>query len=126
MTKVEIKEYNIGFGARVRSRRHELKLRAEQVAELAGITPQFLSEVERGKKSTRALYVAALAFALDTTSDALLYPEGHSPSRHFSRSNQEDADAIADMVLSFPPAIRRMAAEQLLAMLKMLEASIPR
>ena len=74
----------------------------EDVAEQAGITPQFLSSVERGKKGMTGMNIANLARALNVTADYLLY-------------GRTDADAawvgIAEHLASLTPAMRDMAAE---------------
>ncbi len=55
------------LGSRLRALRAE---RAETLAETAGragISPQYLSEIERGRKEPSSEMIAALAGALDTT-----------------------------------------------------------
>jgi DNA-binding XRE family transcriptional regulator len=59
------------FAERVRGRRLELGLTRVALAGLAGIAPDTLFQVERGRHEPRAYTLAALAAALETTMDAL-------------------------------------------------------
>jgi len=53
------------LGSRLRARRTERDETLAQTAERAGISPQYLSEVERGRKEPSSEMIAALAGALD-------------------------------------------------------------
>ncbi len=55
------------LGARMRRRRTELGLRLVDVADVAGISVQYLSEVERGRKEPSSEIIAAVAGALQTS-----------------------------------------------------------
>jgi transcriptional regulator with XRE-family HTH domain len=55
------------LGGRLRALRAERKETLAETAERAGISPQYLSEVERGRKEPSSEMIAALAGALDTT-----------------------------------------------------------
>jgi transcriptional regulator with XRE-family HTH domain len=55
------------LGARVRELRRERRQTLVQTADRAGISPQYLSEVERGLKDPSSEIVAAIAGALDIT-----------------------------------------------------------
>jgi DNA-binding XRE family transcriptional regulator len=55
------------LGGRLRALRTERDETLAQTAERAGISPQYLSEVERGRKEPSSEMIAALAGALDTT-----------------------------------------------------------
>jgi DNA-binding XRE family transcriptional regulator len=55
------------LGARVRELRQARRQTLVQTAERAGISPQYLSEVERGLKDPSSEIVAAIAGALDIT-----------------------------------------------------------
>lgn len=52
------------LGARVRDLRHDRDLTLVEAAERAGISPQYLSEIERGRKDPSSEMVAAVAGAL--------------------------------------------------------------
>jgi transcriptional regulator with XRE-family HTH domain len=55
------------LGQRLRELRTERKETLAGTAERAGISPQYLSEIERGRKEPSSEMIAALAGALDTT-----------------------------------------------------------
>ena len=55
------------LGGRLRALRADRKETLAETAERAGISPQYLSEVERGRKEPSSEMIAALAGALDTT-----------------------------------------------------------
>jgi len=55
------------LGSRLRALRTEREETLVQAAERAGISPQYLSEIERGRKEPSSEMIAALAGALDTT-----------------------------------------------------------
>ena len=55
------------LGSRLRALRAEREETLAETAERAGISPQYLSEVERGRKEPTSEMIAALAGALDTT-----------------------------------------------------------
>lgn len=54
-------------GDELRQSRHERGERLVDVAERAGVSPQYLSEVERGLKDVSSEMLAAVAGALDLT-----------------------------------------------------------
>src|ERR1700754_3932416 len=55
------------LGSRLRELRTDRDETLAQTAERAGISPQYLSEIERGRKEASSEMVAALAGALDIT-----------------------------------------------------------
>ena len=55
------------LGARLRQARHDRGLTLVDAADRAGISPQYLSEVERGRKDPSSEIVAAVAGALDSS-----------------------------------------------------------
>jgi DNA-binding XRE family transcriptional regulator len=55
------------LGRRLRALRHDQDQTLAETAGRAGISPQYLSEIERGRKEPSSEMIAALAGALDTT-----------------------------------------------------------
>src|SRR3984957_16415577 len=55
------------LGSRLRALRAEREETLAQTAERAGISPQYLSEIERGRKEASSEMIAALAGALDVS-----------------------------------------------------------
>lgn len=55
------------LGEQLRRRRHDRAETLTETADHAGVSPQYLSEVERGLKEPSSEMIAAIAGALDTT-----------------------------------------------------------
>ena len=55
------------LGRRLRALRQEQQEKLSETAARAGISPQYLSEIERGRKEPSSEMIAALAGALGTT-----------------------------------------------------------
>lgn len=54
-------------GARLRGLRRERAATINDIAQRAGVSPQYLSEMERGRKEPSSEMLAAVAGALDTS-----------------------------------------------------------
>lgn len=63
---------SVEIGRRIASRRKQLGLTQEQVAELSGLSHQFFACVERGLKNMRAENVIKLSKALNVSADYIL------------------------------------------------------
>jgi transcriptional regulator with XRE-family HTH domain len=59
--------WRVVLGARLRRLRHERGETLADTAERAGVSPQYLSEIERGRKEPSSEMIAAVARALGTT-----------------------------------------------------------
>jgi transcriptional regulator with XRE-family HTH domain len=55
------------LGRRLRALRQDRDEKLSETAGRAGVSPQYLSEIERGRKEPSSEMIAALAGALDTT-----------------------------------------------------------
>ncbi len=55
------------LGARLRALRHDRRDTLAETAATAGISPQYLSEIERGRKEPSSEMIAAIAGALGTS-----------------------------------------------------------
>lgn len=60
------------IGKRILERRKQLRLTQEELAELAGITPQTISSAELGKKALRPENIIRICSALKISTDNLL------------------------------------------------------
>ena len=61
------------IGSRILSRRKQLRMTQEELAEKAGITPQTVSSAELGKKALRPENIIKLCGALKISADYLLF-----------------------------------------------------
>jgi len=70
------------LGAELRRRRHKRGGTLTETAAAAGVSPQYLSEMERGLKEPSSEMIAAVAGALDTSLLELVgaVAEGHQPA----------------------------------------------
>ncbi len=69
MTK---KDLNIEIGSRIRQIREGQKKTREQIAEIANISPQFLFDIESGKKGMTSQTIINLAKSLNVSTDFIL------------------------------------------------------
>lgn len=76
------------IGKRIASRRKQLGLTQEQVAELSGLSHQFFACVERGLKNIRAENVVKLSKALNVSADYIL----------MGKSNHHDHEYLTDLM----------------------------
>jgi transcriptional regulator with XRE-family HTH domain len=81
------------IGARIMDRRKQLGLTQEQAAEKAGLSHQFFSCVETGRKNLRAESVIRVAAALGTSTDYILT----------GRTNENDTKDITKKLLMLEP-----------------------
>lgn len=86
---------------RIAARRQQLRLTQEQTAEIAGLSHQFFSSVEAGRKNIRAENVVKLARALNVSTDYILT----------GQSNSIDFDHIASMLRELDEEQLRCAEE---------------
>ena len=77
-----------GIEKRIIARRKQLGLTQEQLAERSGLSPQFFSSVETGKKNIRAENVVRLSQVLGVSTDYLLT----------GRHNSTDIDGVASLL----------------------------
>lgn len=75
------------MGERIISRRKQLRLTQEELAEAAGVTPQTISTAELGKKALRPANIIKICSALDISPDYLLL--GRIPNEDTSILNQK-------------------------------------
>lgn len=99
------------MGRRIISRRKQLRLTQDELAEKAGITSQTVSAAELGKKALRPQNILGICTALDISSDYLL--TGVITDRDVSLLNQKTSDLssqqfrhLEDIVNSFLAACR--------------------
>ena len=100
------------MGKRVRRIREQLDLTREQFAEQVGISPQFLAEIENGKKGMSADTLFKICTRFDLSADYILL--GKSSASQLSNPIQRALD-------SFSPSYREMTEEIIRAIEKMAD-----
>lgn len=81
------------IGSRILSRRKQLRMTQEELAEKAGITSQTVSSAELGKKALRPENIIRLCSALDISTDYLLLGE----------INESDHSILLSRISDLPP-----------------------
>lgn len=84
------------MGKRIVSRRKQLGLSQEELAEIADVSPQMISTAERGSKSILSENLLKLSDALGVTADYLLT----------GRVTAAQANIITEKILNSPPEIQ--------------------
>jgi transcriptional regulator with XRE-family HTH domain len=97
------------LGCRLRALRADRDETLARTAERAGISPQYLSEIERGRKEPSSEMIAALAGALDTTLADLTFAVTED-LRRLSRVRVGTRAAGARVADASRPAATRMPA----------------
>ena len=70
------KEINIQMGERIKLAREQAKLTQEQFAERIGVSPQYISDLERGVVGLSVSTLKTACAALCVSSDQILYGTG--------------------------------------------------
>ena len=81
------------MGERLLSRRKQLRLTQEEIAEAAGITTQTVSTAELGRKALRPANIVSICAALDISPDYLL----------LGRISDEDRSVLSQKVSVLTP-----------------------
>lgn len=113
----EKKEINIQIGEQIRLAREQTKLTQEQLAERIGVSPQYISDLERGVVGISIPTLKRACIALGTSSDRILFGTA-SESRNaaiekrcVNLSNEAFA-ALTDIVAAFSTAIENAKSEK--------------
>ena len=92
------------IGRRIARRRKKLKLTQEFLAELVGVTPQYISHIERARSIPSIEVIMCLAIALDTTPDEFLVGTARYENqrwRSISERLRGMSDGQLDMIENF-------------------------
>lgn len=88
-----INEFLCEMGKRISTRRKELRLTQEELAEIAGLTTQTISTAETGTKALRPWNIVKLCSALEISADYMLFGE----------TSDMDLCMISQKVSQLPP-----------------------
>lgn len=101
-------DYNLfQIGKRIRRHREKLSMTREEFAESACISPQFLAEIENGKKGMSVKTLYNICKSLDISSDYILFGEtkneflsesAKQKVKNFSQSHLFYTENIIDIV----------------------------
>ncbi len=83
----EKKEINVQIGERIKAARERVKLTQEEVAERVEVSPQYISDVERGVVGASVSTLKKLCMALGCSSDYLLF--GETSNNHLTAMTEK-------------------------------------
>ena len=106
----EKKEINIQIGEQIRTAREQAKLTQEQFAERIEVSPQYISDLERGVVGISIPTLKRACVALGVSSDQILFgavSENRNTAieKRCANLSNEDFAALMDIVGTFSSAI---------------------
>lgn len=113
----EKKEINIQIGEQIRLAREQAKLTQEQFAERIEVSPQYISDLERGVVGISIPTLKRACIALGTSSDRILFGTA-SESRNAAiekrciNLSDEAFSDLLDIVDTFSAAIKRASSKK--------------
>ena len=107
----EKKEINIQIGERVRIAREQAKLTQEQFAERIEVSPQYISDLERGVVGISIPTLKRACIILGVSSDQLLFgtvsrDRNHAIEKRCDSLTDEDFAALIEIVDAYSLAIK--------------------
>ena len=112
----EKKEINIQIGEQIRLAREQAKLTQEQFAERIEVSPQYISDLERGVVGIAIPTLKRACVALGTSSDQILF--GVAMEKRNAAIEKRCADlsddafsALMDIVDAFSAAIKKASSD---------------
>lgn len=113
----EKKEINVQIGEQIRLAREQAKLTQEQFAERIEVSPQYISDLERGVVGISIPTLKRACVALSTSSDRILFGAA-SERRHYAiekrcgNLSDEAFSALLDIVDVFSTAIEKASSNK--------------
>ena len=92
----DLRDLDVALGRQIRDRRTKAGLSLKELAEQAGLSPSFLSQLERGLARPRITSLHRVARTLGTTAQALLSTEETKPYSLVRRDDPRDVDHDID------------------------------
>ena len=87
------KQLDIQIGARIRLKREQLKISREKLAECIDVSPQFLAQIELGRRGMSSVTLYKLCNALGTSADFII----------LGREDNNDLTTITDILSHLDP-----------------------
>ena len=105
-------DFNVNVGNRIREKRKQLNLSREKFAEIADLSPQFLAEIETGRKGMSSMTLLKICNGLCTSADYIL-----------TGTSGGDSTAITDMLSTLNEHQTTQAGELLRVFVSALKSS---
>jgi len=104
---IELKENMILIGKRLRKQREKLNMTREEFAEKACISPQFLAEIENGKKGMSVTTLYKICNSYNLSADYLLfgrlsndvYPDNKSLTEPYLSYTEDILEIVNNIIL---------------------------
>ncbi len=87
------------IGKRLRKQREKMNMVREEFAEKAGISPQFLAEIENGKKGMSVATLYKISKNFNISADYLLF--GHLSSETLTNASKETTYLLSEPYRSY-------------------------
>ncbi len=106
----EKKEINIQIGEQIKAARERARLTQELLAERIGVSPQYVSDVERGVVGVSVATLKRLCIALGASSDQILFgsdaPQTLPPfPTQYSQLSSEQQAILCEIIEKFITAV---------------------
>lgn len=80
-----LKDINLEIGRRIQAKRKAMNLTRDALASLSGYSSNFIQEVERGRSGLSSESIRAIATALKTSTDSILFGESTDNFTYLTR-----------------------------------------
>ena len=107
----EKKEINIQIGERIKLAREQAKLTQEQLAEQVEVSPQYVSDLERGVVGVSVATLKRICIALRVSSDQILFGKKDEaqtvfPLEQCSGLTEKQARLLSEIIANFIEAVQ--------------------
>lgn len=103
----------IEVGQRIKQCRRNKNLTQEKLAEMIGVSPHYIYEIERGLKTMSIQTLSKITIHLNVSADYLLFGDDRSDNTAVSKN---EADSLDNLIHDLP-ASKRENLEQILSFL---------
>lgn len=103
------KQINIEIGDRIKKSREQLKITQEKLAEKVNVSPQYISDLERGVVGVSIPTLKSICVVLGVTSDSLLFGEDEENDmakiiKCCSRLSSKHFQIVEDLIMKLTEA----------------------
>lgn len=103
------KTFNVEIGERIRIARNNANLTQEQLAEMIDVSPQYISDLERGVVGLSVATLRNICIQLSVSSDCILFQTGSAEfdyNRKISQLTSEHQRLLRTMIDCFVEGVR--------------------
>ena len=103
------KELNVEIGERIKLARNRANVTQEQLAEMIDVSPQYVSDLERGVVGVSVATLRRVCCQLGVTSDSILFPSedtGVDLNRKLSELSPEQQNLLGTIINCYIEGVR--------------------